>query len=146
LGKLHEEFMQDVILPMMGIKAKLLIKEHRQKGHVLLVITATNSFITRPIVKAFGIDNLLATEPLVVDGRYTNKIAGTPCFHEGKVVRLQEWLRKEKMTLEGSFFYSDSHNDLPLMEIVDTAIAVDPDEKLAEIAKLRGWKVISLLG
>ena len=145
LKKLHDEFMRDVILPMMGVKAKLLIQQHQQKGHILLVITATNSFITRPIVEAFGIDNLLATEPRVVNGRYTNKIEGIPCYHEGKVIRLQKWLKQEKLGLEGSFFYSDSHNDLPLMEIVETAIAVDPDEQLAEIAKQRGWKIISLL-
>ena len=145
LQDLHEEFMRDVILPMMGAKAKLLINEHQQKGHTLLVITATNSFITRPIVKAFGIDNLLATEPQVVNGRYTTQIEGTPCFHEGKVIRLRQWLTDEKLSLEGSFFYSDSHNDLPLLEIVETAIAVDPDEQLAEIAKQRGWEIISLL-
>jgi HAD superfamily hydrolase (TIGR01490 family) len=145
LQKLHDEFMCDVIRPMIGDKAKLLVERHKRMGHILLVITATNSFITRPIVEAFGIDNLLATEPLVVDGRYTNKIQGTPCFHQGKVVRLQEWLRQENMNLDGSFFYSDSHNDLPLMEIVETAIAVDPDEILSKIAKQRSWEVISLL-
>ncbi len=145
LKNLHNEFMRDVIQPMIGDKAKALIQYHQNKGHILLVITATNSFITRPIVKAFGIDNLLATEPRIVDGRYTNEIEGTPCFHEGKVIRLQQWLKQKKMGLDGSYFYSDSHNDLPLMEIVETAIAVDPDEKLAEIAKKRGWKIISLL-
>ncbi len=144
LKELHNEFMQDVIQPMIGDKAKSLIKHHKQSGHTLLVITATNSFITRPIVKALDIDNLLATEPKIVDGRYTNEIEGTPCFQEGKVTRLHQWMNQKHMTLEGSYFYTDSHNDLPLMEIVETAIAVDPDEKLAEIAKQRGWKVMSL--
>lgn len=145
LRVLHNEFMEDVIKPMIGEKAKSLVQYHRQKGHILLVITATNSFITRPIVEAFGIKNLLATEPKISNGRYVNIIEGTPCFHEGKVVRLLEWLEQEKLTLDGSFFYSDSHNDLPLMEKVEKPIAVDPDDKLESIAKQRGWKVISLL-
>jgi HAD superfamily hydrolase (TIGR01490 family) len=142
---LHNEFMEDVIRPMIGEKAKSLVKYHQQQGHVLLVITATNSFITRPIVEAFGIKNLLATEPKISNGRYVNEIEGTPCFHEGKVVRLLEWLEQERLNLDGSFFYSDSHNDLPLMEKVEKPIAVDPDEKLKLIAKQRGWKIISLL-
>lgn len=145
LKNLHAEFMRDVIQPMIGKKAKALIRHHQEQGHVLLVITATNSFITRPIVEAFGIANLLATEPEIKNGRYTNKIQGTPCYQEGKVDRLQKWMEEHKFSLEGSYFYSDSHNDLPLMELVETAIAVDPDEKLAEIAKLKGWKIISLL-
>ena len=142
---LHKEFMQDVIQPMIGLKAKALVEFHRDQGHTLLVITATNSFVTKPIVEAFGIKNLLATDPKIINGRYTTLIEGTPCFHEGKVLRLKEWLKKENMSLAGSFFYSDSHNDLPLMELVETAVAVDPDEKLAEIARIRGWKIISLL-
>jgi len=142
---LHKEFMRDVILPMIGSKAKSLVKYHRDQGHTLLVITATNSFITRPIVEAFGIEHLLATDPKIKNGRYTTEIEGTPCFHEGKVLRLNKWLEEMNSDLKGSFFYSDSHNDLPLMELVETAIAVDPDKKLAEIAKTRGWKIISLL-
>ncbi len=145
LQVLHREFMADVILPMIGAKAKALIENHQRSGHILLVITATNSFITRPIVKYLGIKNLLATEPKIINGRYTNQIDGTPCFHEGKVARLQKWIQQEGHSLDGSYFYSDSHNDLPLMEKVDTAIAVDPDKELAKIAKQRGWKIISLL-
>jgi len=141
---LHNEFMQEVIRPMMGDKAKSLVKQHQQQGHILMVITATNSFITRPIVEAFGIDNLLATDPKIVNGRYTTEIEGIPCFHEGKVRRLENWLAQNNVSLAGSCFYSDSHNDLPLMEIVETAIAVDPDEKLAAVARQRGWQIISL--
>lgn len=141
---LHNEFMLEVIHPMMSKKAKSLVKQHQQQGHILLVITATNSFITRPIVKAFGIDNMLATDPKIVSGRYTIEIEGVPCFHEGKVVRLENWLEQYKVSLEGSYFYSDSYNDLPLMEKVETAIAVDPDEKLATVARQRGWQIISL--
>jgi HAD superfamily hydrolase (TIGR01490 family) len=109
-----------------------------------MVITATNSFITRPIVRAFGIDQLLATEPRVDNGRYTTEIEGIPCFQEGKVQRLEQWLNENNESLAGSFFYSDSVNDLPLMELVEHPVAVDPDERLAEIAGQRGWEIISL--
>ena len=141
---LHDEFMLEVIRPMMGDKAKSLVKQHQQQGHILLVITATCSFITRPIVEAFGIDNLLATDPKIVNGRYTNEIEGIPCFQDGKVRRLDNWLAQNKVSLAGSCFYSDSFNDLPLMEKVETAIAVDPDEKLAAVARQREWQIISL--
>ena len=145
LHVLHDEFMLTVIRPMMGEKAKALVEKHKQQGHTLMVITATNSFITRPIVEAFGIEHLLATEPRVLGGRYTNEIEGIPCYKEGKVSRIKQWLARNETSLEGSFFYSDSHNDLPLMEIVDTAIAVDPDEELEKIAIEKGWDIISLL-
>jgi len=145
LNVLHEEFMDTVILPLIGQKAIDLVESHRVQGHTLIVITATNSFITKPIVKYFGIDNLLATEVKMVEGKFTNSIEGTPCFNSGKVTRIRQWLDENNESLSGSFFYSDSHNDLPLMELVDTAIAVDPDDKLAIIAKERGWDTISLL-
>lgn len=145
LHVLHDEFMLTVIRPMMGEKAKALVEKHKQQGHTLMVITATNSFITRPIVEAFGIEHLLATEPRVLGGRYTNEIEGIPCYKEGKVSRIKQWLTQNETSLEGSIFYSDSHNDLPLMEIVDTAIAVDPDEELEKIAIEKGWDIISLL-
>lgn len=145
LAALHDEFMQAVIQPMIGEKAKALVNYHQEKGHLTLVITATNSFITRPIVKKFGIKHILATEPKIINGSYVNEIDGIPCFHEGKVIRLQQWLKEKQLDLAGSYFYSDSHNDLPLMEIVENAIAVDPDDKLAAIAKDRGWSTISLL-
>ncbi len=145
LEVLHNEFMDEVVRPMIGDKARSLVHHHQSNGDVLLVITATNSFVTRPIVEAFGIDNLLATEPKIVAGRYTNEIEGTPCYHEGKVIRLKEWLVQNDIGLSGSCFYTDSHNDLPLMEVVETPIAVDPDEELAAIAQKRSWKIISLL-
>jgi HAD superfamily hydrolase (TIGR01490 family) len=141
---LHAEFMEEVIQPMIGERAKSLIKKERERGCVVMVVTATNSFITGPIVQAFGIDNLLATESKIVEGRYTTEIEGIPCFREGKVKRLENWLAQNGMSLKGSRFYSDSINDLPLMEKVETAIAVDPDEKLADVARQRGWEIISL--
>ncbi len=144
LQSLHNEFMDEVISPLMGTAAQNLVNKHKEQGHTLLVITATNSFITRPIVQAFGIDHLLATEPKVVNGKFTTEISGIPCFQDGKVERLNKWLAVHNESLAGSYFYSDSFNDLPLMEKVDNVIAVDPDEKLAEIARQRGWQVISL--
>jgi HAD superfamily hydrolase (TIGR01490 family) len=145
LKTLHAEFMENIIHPMIGQKARDLVSAHRAQGHTLMVITATNSFITRPIVKEFGITHLIATEPRLIDGRFTNEIEGTPCFQDGKVVRLEQWLKTNQATLEGSIFYSDSINDLALMEKVGTAVAVDPDDKLRLIAKDNGWKIISLL-
>jgi HAD superfamily hydrolase (TIGR01490 family) len=146
LAALHKDYMQDVILPMMGDKAKATVEHHHQQGHTLMVITATNSFITRPIVEAFGIDNLIATESKIVNGRYTTDVDGTPCFSTGKVERLTAWLALNNESLKGSYFYSDSHNDLPLLERVDHPIAVDPDETLEAVAKLHGWEITSFLG
>lgn len=142
----HQEFMDTVIKPILSDDAKNLVDHHRQQGHTLMIITATNSFITRPIAEAFGIDNLLATEPKIVDGRYTREIDGIPCFQDGKVKRLQAWLENSDETLAGSYFYSDSHNDLPLLDMVDTPIAVDPDDKLRAIAEERSWQILSLHG
>ena len=145
LATLHEEFMDTQIRASMSNKSKALIAQHKAMGHTLMVITATNSFVTRPIVTAFGIDNLIATEPKVENGRYTREIDGVPSFKEGKVTRLNAWLDKNNENLEDSYFYSDSHNDLPLLELVTTAIAVDPDPKLRAVAEDKGWDIISLI-
>ena len=145
LATLHEDFMETQILASMSNKSKALIAQHKAMGHTLMVITATNSFVTRPIVTAFGIDNLIATEPKIENGRYTREIDGVPSFKEGKVTRLNAWLAENNETLEGSYFYSDSHNDLPLLEQVTTAIAVDPDPKLRSVAEDKGWDIISLI-
>ncbi len=144
LDELHQEFMQKIILPLIGDKARNLVNKHRKCGDTLLIITATNSFVTRPIATELGIENLLATDPEIIDGRYTTNVLGTPCFQEGKIVRLNEWLKENKHSMKGSRFYSDSHNDISLLELVDTAIAVDPDEKLAKVAKEQDWEIISL--
>jgi HAD superfamily hydrolase (TIGR01490 family) len=144
LDALHEEFMAAIIRPIMLAKAKQLIEEHRKKGDTLLVITATNRFVTEPIVNEFGIDNLLAIEVEQVNGRYTGKSAGVPSFKEGKVTRLQDWLKETGHDLHGAYFYSDSHNDIPLLELVDTPMVVDGDEQLLDHAKQKNWKCISL--
>jgi HAD superfamily hydrolase (TIGR01490 family) len=144
LDALHKEFMKHVIQPMIKPKSMILVEEHRQQGDTLIIITATNSFITRPIAQYFGIEVLIATEPKIVNGKYTIEIDGTPCFQEGKVARLNEWLINNQQTLAGSSFYSDSINDLPLLEVVDTPIAVDPDDRLHKVARNKSWSVISL--
>jgi phosphoserine phosphatase len=110
----------------------------------LLVITATNRFVTEPIVQLYGIENLLATTPEFREGRYTGSFNGVPCFQEGKVTLLQEWLKSSGETMENSWFYSDSHNDLPLLKLVDNPVAVDPDEKLNQFATESNWPIISL--
>ncbi|MBI3187905.1 MAG: HAD-IB family phosphatase, partial [Gammaproteobacteria bacterium] len=109
-----------------------------------VVITATNSFVTTPIVKAFGIDNLLATEPEINSHGYTGRVSGVPCFQQGKVTRLHSWLAQHQLNMQGSWFYSDSHNDLPLLREVEHPVAVDPDTQLAVVARENNWPVISL--
>jgi len=138
------QFIADIITPILLKPAQQLIDKHKARGDTLLVITATNRFVTEPIVKLYGIDNLLATTPEFIDGRYTGGFMGVPCFREGKVTLLEAWLENSPHTLEGSWFYSDSHNDLPLLSLVDNPVAVDPDEKLAEAAKQADWSIISL--
>ena len=141
---LRVKFVDEKIRPIMSPASFELIARHRDQGDTLVVITATNSFVTGPIVNAFGIDNLLATEPEVVDGKYTGKIAGTPCFQRGKVVRLAEWMQEHELNMSDSWFYSDSHNDLPLLLEVDHPVAVDADDKLLAHANAAGWQVMSL--
>ena len=121
-----------------------LIEKHKAAGDTLAVITATNSFVTAPIVQAFGIDNLLATEPEKDATGYTGKVAGIPCFQDGKVKRLNSWMQDNGLNLEGSWFYSDSHNDLPLLKLVDHPVVVDPDHQLEDFANAQGWPIISL--
>jgi len=144
LNELHNEFMRMKIYPLMLTKAQTLIEKHRLAGDTLLIITATNRFVTGPIAKALNIDTLLATEGEIVDGRYTGEPTGTPCFAEGKVTRLREWLITTNNTLDNAFFYSDSHNDLPLLKLVDNPVAVDPDPTLSDTATDAGWPIISL--
>ncbi len=144
LAALHLKFMQQIISPLRLPKAEALIEQHRQAGNRLLVITSTNRFIVEPICQALGIDELLATDPEIIDGRYTGKIVGTPTYQEGKVERLKLWLSENNESLAGSYFYSDSINDLPLLLEVDKPVAVDPDDALSAEAASRGWDIISL--
>ncbi len=143
LEEWRKNYIDTKIKPLMLPKAIDLINEHRQKGHELLIITATNRFITEPIANEFEINNLIACEPELIDGQYTGKVVGTPSYAEGKVTRLNEWLENHEQ-VEESWFYSDSHNDIPLLKEVDHAIAVDADETLITEAEKQNWPVISL--
>jgi HAD superfamily hydrolase (TIGR01490 family) len=140
----HDEFMQTVIEPIYLPKAQALVDEHREKGDDLLIITATNSFVTRPIGQMYGITNLIGTDPEMVDGRFTGEVDGVPSFQNGKVVRLKTWLEDRQISLEGSYFYSDSHNDQPLLELVDNPVVVDADDTLLKVAQRKNWPAISL--
>jgi len=140
----HEEFMAEAIEPLWLPKATELLDHHRQLDDYLLIITATNSFVTAPIARKLLVDDLIATEPEIIDSRFTGEIVGTPCYQTGKVTRLQQWLHLHRENMIGSYFYSDSHNDLPLLEMVKNPVAVDPDATLRGVAESRGWKIISL--
>lgn len=140
----REQFIRETITPLLLQPAQKLVERHKDRGDTLLVITATNRFVTEPIVNLYGIDHLLATTPEFADGRFTGKFLGTPCFREGKIEYLRQWLEQSEETLKGSWFYSDSHNDLPLLKLVENPVAVDPDEELKNFAEKSGWPVISL--
>lgn len=147
LARWHAGFMQRRILPMIGAPARALVRRHLDAGDLCAVVTATNSFVTRPIVAALGIPHLVATEPEMVAGRYTGRVAGTPCFREGKIARVDAWLAGQGRRLgdfSASTFYSDSLNDVPLMARVTHPVAVDPDPSLRAEATARAWPIISL--
>lgn len=141
----HADFMRSKITPIMTAAAKKLVASHSDALRV--VITATNQFVTAPIVAAFGIPHLIATEAEFINGRFTGQVKGTPCFQHGKVERLRDWLSERGQSLEDfseSYFYSDSYNDLPLLQTVSHPVAVDPDDRLQQHATQAGWPVISL--
>jgi HAD superfamily hydrolase (TIGR01490 family) len=144
LEALRARFMEENILPIMLPAAHALLQSHRDRGDFLLIITATNRFVTAPIAQAYGVRHLLATEPEMVDGRYTGRVVGIPCYREGKVQRLEEWAHEYGVPMGDSWFYSDSHNDLPLLDRVAHPVAVDPDAALARHAADHGWTTISL--
>ena len=144
LDQWHREFMRDCVEPIILAKGEALLAEHREAGDKLLIITATNRFVTAPIAARLGVDTLLATECERLDGRYTGRTTDVPCFKEGKVTRLTRWLGETGLSLADSYFYSDSINDLPLLEQVTHPFAVDPDPNLRAEAEKRGWPVISL--
>ncbi|MBC6428207.1 MAG: HAD family hydrolase [Cellvibrionales bacterium] len=144
IARLHREFMAEFIAPMRLPQADDLLAHHRQQGDRLLVITATNRCVAGPIVAGMGIAELLCTEPQIENDRYTGGLIGEPCMGEGKVRKLKSWLRTAGETLDGATFYSDSHNDLPLLNTVPRPCAVDPDDRLREVATQRGWPIISL--
>ncbi|WP_299939634.1 HAD family hydrolase [uncultured Microbulbifer sp.] len=145
LESLQREFMQEVVSALWLPRAQALIGEHRRKGHHIMIITATNRFVVEPIAAHLGVDTLLATEPEELEGRFTGRVVGEPCYRAGKVVRLHQWLAHNAVYTRGQkWFYSDSINDLPLLTEVEHPVAVDPDARLRTEAEARGWPVISL--
>jgi HAD superfamily hydrolase (TIGR01490 family) len=144
LNELRLEFVQDSIQPMRLPKAESLLAEHRGLGHTLVIITSTTRLITEPIARLLGVDHLLATDLETEAGRLTGRINGIPCFGPNKVLKLKDWMQSTGHSLNGSFFYSDSHTDLPLLELVHNPVAVDPDSRLQAEAISRKWPVISL--
>jgi len=147
LARWHDGFMSTRIRPAITPQARALVRRHLDAGDLCAVVTATNSFVTGPIAREFGVAHLVATEPERSAGRFTGRVAGTPCFREGKIARVDAWLAGQGHVLRDfpkSSFYSDSHNDLPLMERVTHPVAVDPDPKLAAVARARGWPEVSL--
>ena len=143
----HNEFMAKIILPLIAPGAHELINKHMLEGDLCIIITATNRFVTAPIAQALGVNNLIATEPEQKNGEFTGQVSGTPCFREGKITRLENWLDKHNLTwlsfLE-SWFYSDSLNDMPLLNKVTRPVAVDPDTTLKSYAEKKSWPIISL--
>ncbi len=147
LAAWHEEFMQSVIRPAMTPAAIELVQRHLAAGDLCALVTATNSFVTAPIARAFGVQTLIATEPEYLGGRYTGKIFGTPSFKHGKVVRVNSWLEGLNQRIhdfDTSYFYSDSINDLPLLEVVTNPIVTNPSESLLAVAQARKWPVLNL--
>ncbi len=145
LAQLHawrDDFLETVIEPMIINGKANLLEKHRAAGDDLVIITATNDFITAPIAKRLGVASLLATQAEFINGRYTGKLVGTPCYQDGKVTRLNVWLDQQDIKFENSYFYSDSINDLPLLKLVDTPIAVTPDDKLRNHAAEFNWQII----
>ena len=144
LHSLRERFVAEKILPIIPQKSRDLLAKHKADGDYLLIITATNLFVTELIAKELGVDDIIATDPEMIDGQYTGKVAGIPSFQHGKVKRLAAWLEQNQLSLAGSHFYSDSHNDLPLLEQVDFPVAVDADDTLLAHANHKNWPSISL--
>ena len=147
LDRWHDAFMERKIRPIIRDKGRSLLRLHLDQGSLCAIITSTNAFVTGPIAREFGIAHLLATEIEEIDGRFTGRPRGTPCFREGKIERLNQWLLEQGASVQSfsaSWFYSDSSNDLPLLEHVTRPVAVDPDDVLRRTALQRGWEVISL--
>ncbi len=144
LEAIRADFVRDQIAPIVAAGAPALLDHHRDRGDELLITTATNRFVTEPIAALLGVRHLIATDPAEVEGRFTGDVAGIPNFREGKVIRLRAWIAASTRQFEAIECYSDSRNDLPLLEFSSRAVAVDPDPVLRANAIERGWQVISL--
>ena len=147
LNEVRSDYINEIIKPMILKKAVDLVRQHKEAGDRLLIITATNSFITKPIGELFGIDELIGTDPEEHLGEFTGKVNGTPSFKGGKVTRLFDWLDEKNLKLsdfEKTFFYSDSHNDLALLEVVTNPVVVNGDKILLEKAQEKNWPKLNL--
>jgi HAD superfamily hydrolase (TIGR01490 family) len=144
--KLHAEFMEHSVAPIVLDKGRELVRTHLEAGDFCIIITATNEFISAPIAKLFEADLLIATELQTSDDKYNGKISGTPCYQDGKVSKLNAWINQQenRFSLSEAVFYSDSINDLPLLQEVATPVAVDPDQRLRDKAESAGWKILTL--
>lgn len=142
----RRRFVAERIAPIVATKAPELLARHRAEGSTLLITSATNRFVTEPIAELLGVEHLIATDAEMVDGRYTGRVAGLPNFQAGKVTRLQQWLAAQHEVYSHKIAYSDSRNDIPLLEMADEAVAVDADAVLSAEALKRGWRAISLRG
>jgi HAD superfamily hydrolase (TIGR01490 family) len=147
LNEWHARYLATRIRPAISKAARGLLAKHRSAGHLMVLTTATGRFIVAPIARELGLENVIATEPEMRDGRFTGKVAGTPNMREGKVTRLEAWLAERGRAIEDfdeSWFYSDSVNDLPLLRRVTHPVAVNADPSLAALARTRGWPQIEL--
>ena len=147
LNEIRSDYIEEIIKPMILKKAVDLVNQHKEAGDKLLIITATNSFITKPIGELFGIDELIGTDPEENEGEFTGKVKGIPSFKEGKVTRLFDWLDEKNLKLadfEKTFFYSDSHNDIALLEVVTNPVVVNGDKILQEKAQEKNWPTLNL--
>lgn len=147
LAAWHQVFMRDVIEPNILPVALQLVDQHLKRGDLCAIVTATNEFVTAPIARAFNIPHLIATVPEMHEGRYTGRIQGVPSFKEGKVTRVNAWLQSQGLALQDfdrSYFYSDSSNDLPLLEVVTDPIVANPSPTLRHIAQVRGWLIMDI--
>ncbi len=149
LDEWHQRFMRENIMPMVTQASRDLVAKHQSAGDICVIITATNSFVTAPIAREIGIEHLIATEPEQKNGEFTGRVHGVPSFREGKITRLNQWLSDRGWTMDSfidTTFYSDSLNDLPLLEIVEHPVAANPDDTLRAHAQKHDWPIINLRG
>lgn len=147
LAKYHERFMADMIRPNLNDAAFQLVDKHLSNGDLCCLVSATNTFVIQPIGRAFGFEHIIGTDPEYINGRYTGKFVGVASYQEGKVTRVEQWLAELNASLddfEKVYFYSDSMNDLPLLEKVTHPIATNPSPALREVAAQKNWKIIDL--
>lgn len=143
----REKFLIEIIAPMIPQQSLQLVQKHQEQGDTCIIITATQSFVTQPIASLFAVEHLLATDPEIIDGKFTGNIAGTPCFQKGKLTKFRDWLKVQNIefdSIEHITAYSDSYNDLPLLQMAHTPVAVNPDQRLASHATEQGWQIIHM--